>query len=345
MKNPLKPRFPALILVVLAVLVLALGGTAIAGPKCEKKVIVKVADDEGGYLGISMEDLSPHMAKALGLKDDDGVLVEDVVDDSPADEAGLEPGDVVLEFAGAKIKSTDCLFKAVRKTPPGDEMKIVVFRDGKRKDITARIGEKKMAKKEAWTLRVDDDKTCHLRKLTGTKTLSLFTGDRGFMGVHLLDLTEQLGDYFGVEDGEGSLISQVVEDSPAEKAGLKAGDVILEIEDEEIASAGDIHTFMGGTDEGDEIEVKVRRNKKDKTFKLTLAEAPGELAWVDESEHTLCLPEAMMLEKLCKKGKDLHKDVFIQKYRQKHAEELRKELDELRAQLEELKKELQEDDD
>ena len=201
------------------------------------------ADEEAsrGYLGVMLQDLSPSIAKALQLDSDTGILVSEVVDDGPAEQAGLEDGDVILELDGKKITKYKDLTKAIRAHEPGDEGEVVVLREGKERTFDVTLGERE---EDDWAFFGDDGDFKSFKGLKGLKDLKnlkelqwlnqhgrnfhvfsddddanvwvqTFDDDRGFMGVHLSDLSEQLGEYFDVDDGDGALITEVVEDSPA----------------------------------------------------------------------------------------------------------------------------------
>ena len=264
-----------------------------------------VADEEAsqGYLGVMLQDLSPSIAKALQLESDTGIMVSEVVDDGPAEQAGLEDGDVILEFDGKQITKYKDLTKAIRAHEPGDEVEVVVLREGRERTFDVTLGEREDT---AWAFFGDDGDFEGFKGLKGLKDLKdlkdlkelqwlnqhgrnfhmfsddddanifikSFDSDRGFMGVHLDDLGEQLGDYFGVDDGDGALITEVVEDSPAEQAGLEAGDVIVKIDDEDIESSGDVHAFMSDTEPDQDIDVTVIRKGRTEHISLTCGEMP-----------------------------------------------------------------------
>ena len=97
-------------------------------------------------------------------------------------------------------------------------------------------------------------------------------GGGGYIGVQLTDLTDQLSNYFGITNGNGVLITEVNEDSPAKKAGLMAGDVITGIDGEEVTSYGDVKEIVSGSDEGDKLKFTIMRNKKEQLIEVTVAE-------------------------------------------------------------------------
>jgi len=267
---------------VLALVALLAAGTATA------------QEETHGWLGVSMQELSPSLVKALQLKDGGGVLVNEVIADSPAEKAGVEDGDIIVSFAGQKIESSGDLAKAVSKTEPGQSVNLVVVRDGTRRTLKAEIGEKKRDDRmhqyrsqdddDVWIFGGDEDHFVWKGSPGGKewKLKNMFLhADRGYLGVHLDDLGEQLGEYFGIEDGEGALVTEIVEDSPAQKAGLQAGDVIVSFGDEKVTSSADLHGVIGETKPEQEVTVKVVRKGKKKEIKITLGEVPDR----DEFSH------------------------------------------------------------
>jgi membrane-associated protease RseP (regulator of RpoE activity) len=250
------------------------------------------AGEDRGYLGVLLQDLTPSMAKALQMGDKSGVMINDVIDESPAEKAGLEDGDVILEFDGKAISDNKDLVKAVRAASPGDKIEVVVLRSGKNKSLEVEIG--KHEDKNFFIMSGDDDlHGSHFEHFgegdhkvivmsddedfTWTVGKDMPCGldsDRGYMGVHLDDLNEQMGEYFGVEDGKGALVTEVVEDSPAAKAGLKAGDVIVMIGDNEINSSMALLKTVAKTEPEQQMAVKIVRKGKSKNLSITLGEVP-----------------------------------------------------------------------
>lgn len=328
-------------------------------------------NEEKGYLGVVLQEVSPSMAKALQMGDKSGVMINEVVDDSPAAKAGFEDGDVILEFNGQTIAEHKDLTKAVRGTSPGDKVEVVVLRGGKNKNIDVEIG--KHEAKNVFFMSKDKDADAphvgHFGKDGGnvwvmadndedfTWTVDedlefAFNSDRGYMGVHLDDLNGQLGEYFGVEDGNGALVTEVVEDSPAAKAGLKAGDVIVKVGDQDIESAGAIHKAMTDTKPEQQMAVKVIRKGKSKDVSITLGEMPENsfskhMEFIGEGDDHFSIRTAPRMMKHF----DSHGDVDVRVIRRggphgyKHMElkelhEADSELKEMREELDKMQKEL-----
>ncbi len=230
-----------------------------------------------GYLGVMLQDINPSMAKALQMGERTGVLVLEVVDDSPADEAGLSDGDVILEFDGQEIDGASALTEAVRGTKPDDKVKLLVLRDGKQEKIKVRLGTRDADDFAARGFDFppnqngEDEDGSYLNL---SRLRAMLHPDHGFLGVSLENITDQLGKYFKVENGAGALISEVNEDSPAEASGLQAGDVIVAVDDQDITSVATLMEAMQKTEPGDKVDLKVVRKGKHKSFTVTLAEMP-----------------------------------------------------------------------
>ena len=221
-------------------------------------------DDDGGWLGVSIQDLTTALKEALDYDRDVGVLVNDVEDDSPADGAGIREGDIIIEYDGRDISNTGSLIRKVRATDPGDEVEIVLVRKGQVMTVTATIDEKPKGL-ESWFE--------HGKK--GKPSILKVQEDRGgWLGVHLQNLTDQLGEYFGVSDGEGVLVTEVVKDSPAEKADLQAGDVIVSYDGDDIDDVDELVEAVFESEIGEVVEIEVMRNKKRRTIRAEISETP-----------------------------------------------------------------------
>ena len=201
-----------------------------------------------GYLGVSIERISVLEKKELGVSH--GVLVTEVQEDSPAEEAGLKEDDIILYFDGKKVRKTDDLTEKVRATEPGATVKVTLMRDGQRMDKDVKVGR---------------------LKTSYSIGRGFYLGQAGsYLGVNLHDMAPDLAEYFGVKEDEGVLILSVEEDSPAEKAGIKAGDVVVAIEDEEVGDSEDLREILYDFEEGDEVTLTLMRQKKRMTVKAEL---------------------------------------------------------------------------
>jgi len=220
---------------------------------CECVFVKTVSiEEDGAFLGVYPADLDDTKREALDFEGE-GVLIEDIVEDGPAQKAGVEAGDIIIKMDDKAIASNDELRKILKKRKPGDKMKILVSRDGEKMEFTLELVERP---EEAFTYKTAP----HFGKMK----------KGAFLGVEIIGLEEQLAEYFGVK--EGVLVEEVEEESPAEKAGIKAGDVIVKIADEEIEDIDDLVEEIRSHDPGTEVKVGVVRKGKKKTLTAILGE-------------------------------------------------------------------------
>jgi len=320
MQASLLKKYHALICLLALVLVLSVGVTGVyAG---------KVKDDNGdGYLGVYMQKLTRDIAKGLDLDVTRGVLINGVEDGSPADKAGIEDGDVIVEYDGHKVNSPDDLRDMVEDTDVGDEVKIKFLRDGDEKTVRVVVGER--PERLAWTLSDDDGIFLDLKDGLHGMFTGFTPGPR--LGVKATEMNDDLASYFDTDKDSGVLVLEVEDESVAEEAGVKAGDVIKEVDGEKVSSVDGLRESLRGFEEGDEFDVVVVRHGKKQTLK----------AKMDEQNHFKIM-----------RGGDFHFDKknLPRRYEIKkfddgsrvfvHEDEELKDLKELKEELEELKEEL-----
>src|SRR5262252_9457287 len=178
----------------------------------------------------------------------EGVLIEEVRPDSPAEKAGLKKADTIVEFDGERVRSTRQFGRLVQETPPGKTVKATIVRDGQRKtvDITPQDGRGGLSDR----FRIDGDmlrrQIPDLDALRGQMPRGPFNFDFDLpgvlsgrrLGVTVDPLTDQLAQYFGAK--EGVLVTSVADGSPASRAGLKAGDVITSVDGQPVRSTEDL---------------------------------------------------------------------------------------------------------
>ncbi len=280
-ERPMEMRKLAILsLAVFVAVSISLTASAFAQQKTKTIVIedrkVHKIEKKGAFLGIYMEDLDKEMIKEFDYPKSTGVLITGIVDDSPAEEAGLEKDDVIYSIAGDKVKDSKGLSKLIGSKEPGDKVKVVVYRDGRKKTFNLALGEKKTA---YVTINIDDyddlaDRVHYSTLGRGgnvwvTSSGGSFPvyGGRGRMGVQLHELDGDLAPYFKVKEGEGVLVLKVIEDSPAEEAGLKAGDVIVKIDDTEIEEIDDVFEAISDVN----VEVEEDDDEKEVTVDVTIA--------------------------------------------------------------------------
>jgi serine protease Do len=191
----------------------------------------------GTYIGVGMQEIDGERAKALKLHEAGGVEITVVEQDSPAEKAGLKTGDVLLRYNGQRVEGMEHFARMVRETPAGREVKIDISRDGATQTVAVRVAQRKVQKLEwsdsaplagSWPFDI------HLPDLPRT----FMTLRSSALGVEAESIDGQLAQYFGVK--EGVLVRSVLKGSAAEKAGIKAGDVIMKIDDAHVATPADI---------------------------------------------------------------------------------------------------------
>jgi membrane-associated protease RseP (regulator of RpoE activity) len=236
------------LVVVLSLILVGTGSTLIAGK-----------DSGRGYLGVMVENLSKEDQQELGLTH--GVRVTKVIKDQAAEKAGIKKGDIIRYFNDEKIRRPSNLVDAVREVKPETQVKVKLVRDGKNKELTVTLG--KLKSDFQWF------------GIGGDKNVFFISGKGGYLGVQLHEMDKDLAGYFGLKKDEGALILKVEEDSPAEKAGLKSGDVIVQVDKEKIEEPADVSEILRDMEEGDEVQIQVIRRKKKETVKAELDERPG----------------------------------------------------------------------
>jgi predicted metalloprotease with PDZ domain len=253
---------------------------------------------EGGYLGVFLEEVTPERAKDLGLTEERGAVVMKVVQGSPAEKAGLKENDVIVGFNARRVDSVREMHRLLTDTPPGRTVSIEVIRGRNHQTLSAvltkrtndwswrpeideriRKSTEEAMKRAEQQLRSSEEALKHQKELgkipkdfgnyffVGPGEFGYFTGGR--LGVGVESLTDQLAAYFGIKDGKGVLVTQVDENSPAAKAGIKAGDVITAVDNESVGTVDSLIRAVGKKESG-QISLRVVRNKSEQTFTVTL---------------------------------------------------------------------------
>ena len=228
----------------------------------------------GSSIGASVRDASSAELTAAGVSQPGGAFVVSVAEGGAAAKAGLLANDVVVEFDGETVRSARHLIRLVRETASGRSVKATLVRDKARRNVelvpTDRFSitidndaiqrQVERAAKNIPRLRVDIDPDTFGRNFP--------FGERQRLGVQLLPVSDQLATYFGVKGGV--LVTSVEADSPAARAGLKAGDVIVTVNSREVNDAGDVANEIGRG--GSALGLNVMRDKKEVAIKATLPE-------------------------------------------------------------------------
>ncbi len=190
-----------------------------------------------GWLGVTVQDITPELAKSFGLKSPKGSLVSSIAKGSPAENAGLLQGDVILRFNGKEIENTHMLSQLAAATAPNTQVDIDILRNGKPETVTLTVG----------TMPAEEQKIVSPEEETK-------------WGMAVQDLTPQLAEQLGLEPGTtGVVISDIASGSPASEAGLRPGDLIKEINRKEIENLDDYRQALRQVKKGDNLLLLIKR--------------------------------------------------------------------------------------
>ena len=229
----------------------------------------------GAYLGVGLLEVDAKRAKELGMDAVSGVEISSVGEGSPAEKAGLQRGDVVLQFRGENVVGVEHFARMVRETPIGREVAIVVWRNGARSQLSGTVGTRKRTEHKVFDflrLKCAEGEDCGPRGFNFTMPRididiprpHLSLRSRAF-GAELEAIKDQLAKYFGVDDGV--LVRSVEPDSRAARAGLKAGDVLLKVAGETVRTPRQASSALREASENETI-IEVMRERSKKTLKM-----------------------------------------------------------------------------
>ena len=289
---------------------------------------------QDGWLGIISQSLTPELQDGLDYRGE-GVLVNRVVEDSPAYRAGLEKGDVIVSVEGRSVNSPDDLAQRIRAEGAGTEVSIRIYRDGERRTLSARLSSRPGEEGDEFEKLRDLEKLKDLEKLGDLKVKDLeeYPDSKGKTFMYRVPNPNRARLGVSIEDGEdGAKVLNVIEGSAAERAGIREGDVITRVSGERISDAEDlIETLRGKTGT---VEIELSRRGNTRTVEAEL------------EARTPRTPRAPRVFRMRDpSGFDWHEnhgDRMQMLDEGKSSEELRRELTQLRRELADLKRELEE---
>ena len=257
----MKNRIRSTLAFVLSAGLLALGSTGAAA--AEKK--------HAAWLGVSVKDVDEDTAKAFALKDSAGAIVTEVSKGSPARKAGVHRGDLLLEMDGKMIADAEDLAERVRAQESGSKVKLKLLRGGERQTVEATLEEREKSSHSEWDFNADDFIESHPKMHSFTlRVPEMWKGvTRGRLGVRAYDLNDDLSEYFKVK--QGALVLDVDEESPAERAGIKAGDVITEVSGTKVADRDELVAALEKHEDDKSVTVKLQRHGKPMELKVDLS--------------------------------------------------------------------------
>jgi len=207
-----------------------------------KDIIAQLKTSGGvtrGWLGVTIQDLKGELAEYYGVKDKSGVLVASVVPGDPADQAGIQPKDIITEVDGNKVTTSRDLTNLAAKLGVGDTSKVTVWRDGRQKTLEVKVGKRPL------TMAAASD---HPQK-----------EKEGEYGFEVTELTPQIAQRYEIEETTGVIVVGVEPNSKAQAAGIQQGDLIIEVNRENVASVKDFKNLIDQHKKDDGINLLVKR--------------------------------------------------------------------------------------
>jgi serine protease Do len=250
----------------------------------DENAMVLLGDEGASWLGVESQEISSEKAKELKLPAERGVLLERIVPDSPAAKAGLKDSDVITEINGQRVEGAAQFRRMIHEIPAGRTVQLTVWRDGHAQSISVTLG-KSEERGNMWFKTAPRAFSFQLPKIEIPEVAPMpemdwggygvLAGARPRLGIDAEDLTGQFGAYFGAPDGEGVLVREVNSGSPAEKAGVKSGDVITSLNGERVRSLGDLREKLAGKREEKTVKIGVLRNKNEMAITVELPPPPS----------------------------------------------------------------------
>jgi S1-C subfamily serine protease len=259
---------------------------------------VLVGEEGGSWLGVETREVTSDNAKELKLPSERGVVLGRIAPDSPAAKSGLRENDVVTEINGQQVEGAMQFRRMIHEIPAGRSVQLTVWRDGHTQKIGVMLGKSEELPRNltrvtpgTFAFRMPElpemPDLPEVAEIPDVPSME-WNGPMVFaahprLGIDAEDLAGQLGSFFGAPDGEGILVRSVNSGSPAEKAGLKAGDVITSLNGERIRSVGDLRQKLAtqhgekdkdkgaeGTDKTRTVKLGVLRNKSEISLTVEL---------------------------------------------------------------------------
>ena len=249
-----------------------------AGGRQESAQVQRSRPGQVGMIGLRLSEVTAEHVKTLKLTKQEGAVVESVRPNSAAATAGFHENDVVLQFDGERVRSAAHLTRLVAETPPGREVMVGVVREGRRIDLRVkpepgnwfepRFGGMIDLDSEDWKEQME--RAGRAAREMGRNLPEVLAPGQGRLGVTVQELSGELAEYFGVKSGV--LVASVTADSPAAKAGVKAGDVITAVNGKTVTTPGEIVSSLPSPDgAAHEVTLTIVREKREMPMRVTLA--------------------------------------------------------------------------
>jgi serine protease Do len=235
--------------------------------------------DAQGYLGVGLRDVDSESVVALRLKDAHGAEVVTVDHDAPAGKS-LKVHDVILQLDGQAIANLDQLHRRLYQMPPGRTVTFLISRDGNPINVTVQLCDRTVLQQQAWSQHISVPAPARTTQNEGGEGFlgpapsgpAAFLGTlipkALYVGADVNPVRTQLADYFGVKSGTGLLVESVDDQSPASRAGLKAGDVVVKVNSQQMTRRNDWLKAIRNH-RGQLVQVTVMRNKQEMTVTMS----------------------------------------------------------------------------
>lgn len=316
-----------IILSVFAFIIAGCSPKAVNAQDTEERRVEVIRVSDRPWLGVQVSDITSRLAEEKNLTRKEGAYVNEIVSDSPAETAGMLAGDIIIRFGDREVSDADGLVRAVRRANIDEPVNIVVVRGGRERSLTVTLKER--PRRQAIRIPHPPD------------TPRVLMAHRyGRLGVSVINLNPQLGEYFKVPDGNGVLVEKVHENTPAEKAGIKAGDVIVKINGRDIDTANRLRRVLSTYDPGDEIQVEIIRDGSRRTFSAQLEERSYSEFYLPDFEIPVFDREEFEINIFGPGGAEAFKR-NIKESIQPNMEELKIQMEQLQEQLREQFKDFQ----
>lgn len=227
--------------------------------------VAAVAASGDSYLGITGTEVTRENMGRYNMREPRGVAITRVADGSPAARAGLKTGDVILRFDGEEVSTYRKLQRLINESAPEQNVRLGISRNGAEQEINVTLDRRENSMQAL--SRVYGARP----RVEGATPGQFGTWTFGWgrrIGISTTQLTRQLADYFGIQGGRGLLVTSVSENSPAARAGIKAGDVITEVDGEKVESSGDLTRVINRKNEGS-VNLRVVRDRQALTLTVT----------------------------------------------------------------------------
>lgn len=244
-----------------------------------ENMVISLNGDSGSWLGVETQEVSAEKVKDLKLPAERGVVIGKVLPDSPAAKAGLRENDVITQVNGQNVEGAVQFRRVIHEIPAGRKVQLTVWRDGRSQTIETTLGKAEEGRR-SWIQAAPRTFTYRVPAMPEIPDIPGFEWNgtimnvaRPRLGIEAEELNDQLASYFGVSDGEGILVRSVNAESPAEKAGIKAGDVITSLNGEKLHSVGELREKLAAAKEAKTVKIGLLRNKAPLTLTVELPES------------------------------------------------------------------------